>query len=96
MAVATTSSEASFQLKTAQKHKELFQAGNYFHHLVKGDSDPEVKRGKPEPDIFITCAKRYYIVKNRFLFSNNLCTYLCATTLLQISSRRPTRALPGV
>jgi pseudouridine 5'-phosphatase len=52
-AVATSSDRFNFDLKIT-RHKEWFRI---FECLVMGD-DPEIKHGKPAPDIFLLTAKR--------------------------------------
>ena len=52
-AIATSSSSPMFEAKF-EKHKKWF---SQFAQIVKGD-DPELKEGKPAPDIFLLAAKR--------------------------------------
>lgn len=55
IAVATSSTQPSMELKT-QKYKPFFQQ---FNHIVCGGTDPDVKQGKPHPDIFLVAANRF-------------------------------------
>ena len=57
MAVATGSSTGTYNLKI-QKHGELMKL---ISHVVTSD-DPELKHGKPEPDIFLLTASRFQSV----------------------------------
>ncbi|KAK0180319.1 hypothetical protein PV327_005976 [Microctonus hyperodae] len=55
IALATSSSKSSYELKT-KLVKPMFEL---FHHQVLGGSDPDVKEGKPAPDIFLVAASRF-------------------------------------
>lgn len=54
--VPYSSHKRHFELKT-QRHSELF---SLMHHVVLGD-DPDVKKGKPSPDVFLAAAKRFEV-----------------------------------
>lgn len=55
IAIATSSTADSTAVKS-QDHQALF---SLFSHKVMGGTDPEVKKGKPNPDIFLICASRF-------------------------------------
>ena len=56
MAIATGSDRKGFDLKIS-KHKDFFD--KYFAHCVLAGDDPNVKRGKPFPDVFIEAMKKF-------------------------------------
>ncbi|KAH6942950.1 hypothetical protein HPB50_012664 [Hyalomma asiaticum] len=55
MAIATSSKPTSFELKTS-KHRDLV---SLFHHVIMSGSSPEVKHGKPHPDVFLVAASKF-------------------------------------
>ncbi len=61
-AVATSSDRHNFELKITN-HKEWFRI---FECIVTGD-DPEIKRGKPCPDIFLVTAERMHAPQSQCL-----------------------------
>ncbi|XP_045504291.1 pseudouridine-5'-phosphatase-like isoform X1 [Colias croceus] len=56
IALATSSSEESYHLKVDKHHTELF---SLFPYKTFGCSDPNVKLGKPHPDIFLVTAAKF-------------------------------------
>lgn len=55
VAIATSSRKRTGKMKMSG-HAKLF---NLFSHKVFGSDDPEVDKGKPNPDIFLVAAKRF-------------------------------------
>ncbi|XP_046837092.1 pseudouridine-5'-phosphatase [Vespa crabro] len=55
IALATSSAKTTGDIKT-QRWEHIF---DMFHHKVYGGTDPEVKKGKPHPDIFLIAAQRF-------------------------------------
>lgn len=67
-AVATSSSREPFNLKT-KNHQEWFAL---FNDIIVGD-DPNLKHGKPAPDIFLIAAKRLEVSpENCLVFEDSL------------------------
>jgi len=56
MAIATGSAQTGFEKKTGHIGDILRKP--FSHHVFAG-SDPEVKLGKPHPDVFLVAAKRF-------------------------------------
>lgn len=56
IAIATGAAQSGFERKTGHLGDILRKP---FSHLVCAGSDPEVKRGKPHPDVFVEAAKRF-------------------------------------
>lgn len=55
--LATSSGKEMGELKMSS-HQNLF---DLFNHKVYGSTDPEVKDGKPAPDIFLVAARRFQV-----------------------------------
>ena len=55
MAIATGSNRESYAWKS-EPHPELF---SIFSHVLNVPDDPEVTRGKPDPQPFLVCASRF-------------------------------------
>ncbi|XP_069962555.1 probable pseudouridine-5'-phosphatase isoform X2 [Bactrocera oleae] len=55
IALATSSGEHMVEIKVTN-HRDIFEL---FHHRVCGSTDPEVKAGKPSPDIFLIAASHF-------------------------------------
>ncbi|XP_037039522.1 probable pseudouridine-5'-phosphatase isoform X1 [Bradysia coprophila] len=55
IALGTSSSKEIAEIKM-ENHAAIF---DLFHHKVMGSTDPDVKIGKPAPDIFIVAAQRF-------------------------------------
>ncbi|XP_050690243.1 pseudouridine-5'-phosphatase-like isoform X4 [Eriocheir sinensis] len=55
IAIASGGAKDSYDLKTTN-HGEFI---SMFKHVVLASSDPEVKQGKPSPDVFLVCAGRF-------------------------------------
>jgi pseudouridine-5'-monophosphatase len=83
--VATSSSSEGYTQKT-KNHQEVFKL---FHHITKG-TDPELKEGKPAPDIFLLAASRFdpkadpkdvsRRVSHQPLIDRLLCSVSCSKT----------------
>lgn len=57
MAIATGSTRWGFERKTSHIG-DLLRSPTFSHHVYAG-SDPEVERGKPQPDVFLVAARRF-------------------------------------
>lgn len=55
MALATSSGAESVVAKFS-KYQDLYKL---FNHIVMASSDPDIKQGKPAPDVFLAAAKKF-------------------------------------
>ncbi|ODM94831.1 Pseudouridine-5'-phosphatase [Orchesella cincta] len=55
IAIGSNSKKSNFELK-CKHHAKFFQS---FHHIVLAGDDPDVKNGKPAPDVYLVAAKRF-------------------------------------
>ena len=55
-AIASSSKKLSYGQKTS-KFGPKFQ--NYWHHIILGPDEPEVKLSKPAPDTYLVCKSRF-------------------------------------
>lgn len=55
IAIATGSDKESYDIKIC-RHQEFM---SLFHHIVLSGTHPEVKNGKPAPDVFLVAAKEF-------------------------------------
>lgn len=56
MAIATSSKQSSFDLKTEKFGPEWRE---YFHHILLAPEEPLVKKSKPAPDTFLVCRDKF-------------------------------------
>jgi len=57
LSICTGSHEAAYELKTGS-HKNLFEI--FGNRVLWTADDPEVTHGKPAPDCFLICARRFF------------------------------------
>lgn len=57
-AIATSSGRRNFETKI-KCHGDIFKEGNYFHHILVASDDPDIQFGKPHPQTFLVCARRF-------------------------------------
>lgn len=57
IAVATSSSSKAFDWKV-KHHQELF---SLFNHIIVASAEPEITKGKPDPQTFLVCASRFKV-----------------------------------
>lgn len=86
IAVATSSKGFTFRLKT-KPHSELF---SLFDHIVIASEDPEIKKGKPDPQTFLVAAKRF---KNPPTDMKNVLVFEDAVTGVQAANAAGMRSV---